>query len=183
MSEGKKKPIFKKWWFWVIVIVILVAAGAGSQKPSVVESNGETSSSQSSAPKKEDTASEEEPSTENLAAGTAVDLGNGVTVTVNSIQTGLVNYDGSTMVGVNVTYANNSDESVDYNAYDWKGEDSGGAQEASEYYSDGNDELTYGTLAKGGTKSGNLYFKDGTVKIVFMGNFFSKDVKASWTVQ
>ena len=178
-TDGTKKPIFKKWWFWAIVIVIVVAAAAGSQKPKVVDNTGDTATQEQPA----DDQKQEEASTEDLAPGTAVDLGDGATVVVNSVQTGLANYDGSTVICANVTYTNNSDDSITYNEYDWKGEDEGGAQEYGTFYSDGTDQLNSGTLAKGGTKTGNIYFKDGTVKIVFMGNFFSKDVQASWTVQ
>ena len=184
MAKEGKKPIFKRVWFWVLVVVILVAAVGGSQSPKVVDKSA--SGSEATESKGDDDAASqdsEKQSTENLAPGTTVDLGKGVTVTVDSVQTGLANYDGSTVVCAHVTYVNGSDESTDYNVYDWKGEDANGAQENSTYYSEATDELSAGTLAAGGTKSGNVYFKEGTVKIDFFGNVFSDKVQASWVVQ
>lgn len=52
---------------------------------------------------------DEEDDAENLAVGSKVELANGVTVSVDEIVTGLVNYDGTAMTGVCVTYVNNSD--------------------------------------------------------------------------
>ena len=140
----------------------LAITGCGST-PSVKGSATDT---------KQETAQEEQKTTD-LAAGTAVDMGNGLTVSVDSIETGVAGSNG-TYVKATVTY-------------DWKGEDANGAQEHHEYYmstdykSDDN-ALGSGDLAAGGTKTGTIYFKEGTVKLVFTGNFFNKDVQASWTV-
>lgn len=117
-----------------------------------------------------------------LAVGASVNLANGLSVTVDSVDTSLVNYDGSTVVGVHVTYSNGGDEGASYNVYDWKGEDAAGAQEYETYYSDAADGLGSGTLAAGGTKSGNLYFEAGTVKVLYFGSVFSDEPAASWVI-
>ena len=91
----------------------------------------------------------------------------GLSVVVDSVQTGLTNYDGSTMTGIHVTYVNNGDEGADYNVYDWKGEDANGAQQNQGYYSEGSEELQSGNLAAGGTVAGNIYF-DGDIKKAFV---------------
>lgn len=127
-------------------------------------------------------ASQDEASYTDLAAGASVDLANGLTVTVDSVEAGLTNFDGSVVVGVHVTYTNNGDETADYNPYDWKGEDAQGAQEYTTYYSEGTDELSSGTLAAGGSVSGNIYFEDGTVKALYFGSMMADEPTASWTL-
>lgn len=120
--------------------------------------------------------------TTDLAPGTSVTLEGGLTVSVDSVETGLANYDGTELIGVQVTYVNNGDEQADYNTYDWKGEDADGAQEYGTYYSEAADDLGSGTLAAGGTKSGTIYFEGGTVKVLYFGNLLSDAPSASWTV-
>lgn len=120
--------------------------------------------------------------TTDLALGASVTLESGLTVSVDSVETGLANYDGSELIGVQVTYVNNGDEQADYNTYDWKGEDADGAQEYGTYYSEATDDLGSGTLAAGGTKSGTIYFEGGTVKVLYFGNLLSDAPSASWTV-
>lgn len=115
-----------------------------------------------------------------LAVGTSVDLENGLSVSVDAVQTDLSNYDGSTVVGVQVTYTNNGDESVDYNPYDWKGEDAQGAQEYNTYYSDSSNALNSGSLASGGTVTGTVYFEGDTVKALYFGSMAADEPTASW---
>ena len=112
---------------------------------------------------KKEEAKKEEQSTTDLAVGATVTTAAGLSVVVDSVQSGLTNYDGSTMTGIHVTYVNNGDEGADYNIYDWKGEDANGAQQNQGYYSEGSDELQSGTLAAGGSVAGNIYF-DGDIK-------------------
>lgn len=119
---------------------------------------------------------------QDLAVGTSIDLEDGLSVTVDAVDTSIVNYDGSPLVGVQVTYVNNSDKSADYNMYDWKGEDAQGAQENSTFYSDGDKELSSGSLAPGGTKTGFLYFKEGTVKALYYSSVLSDGPAASWSI-
>lgn len=118
----------------------------------------------------------------NLAVGTSVELENGLSVTVDAVQTGLVNYDGSSVVGIQVTYVNNGDAGADYNSYDWKGQDGQGAQESSTYYADGTNELSYGTLDAGGSVTGNIYFAGDTVMALYFGNVFADSPAASWAI-
>lgn len=149
---------------------------------------GSSPSVKGSAPAPKQEAAQEEQKTTDLAAGTAVDMGNGLTVSVDSIETGVAGNDG-TYVKATVTYKNEGDDTASYNEYDWKGEDANGAQEHVEYYMSPSPDfktddnaLSSGDLAAGGTKTGTLYFKEGTVKLVYTGNMFAKDVQASWAV-
>lgn len=117
-----------------------------------------------------------------LKVGSTVELESGLSVTVDSVDASLVNYDGSPIVGVQVTYANGSDASADFNTYDWKGEDSQGARENVVYYSEADNELGSGSLAAGGTKTGMLYFKEGTVKALYFASILSDEESASWQI-
>ena len=149
-------------------------AGCGSDKATVTEDAGDGD-------KKEEAKKEEQPTTD-LAVGTTVTTAAGLSVVVDSVQPGLTNYDGSTMTGIHVTYVNNGDEGADYNIYDWKGEDANGAQQSTGYYSEGSDELSSGTLAKGGTVSGNVYFKGDLARVLYFGNPLEKTATASWSL-
>lgn len=117
-----------------------------------------------------------------LAVGTSVDLENGLSVSVDAVQTGLKNYDDSEVVGVQVTYTNNGDESADYNPYDWKGEDAQGAQEDMVFYSEADNELNAGTLAAGGSVTGTVYFKGDAVKALYFASMVADVPTASWTL-
>jgi len=130
-------------------------------------------------PSKEDDGAGDASNTQNLAVGTSIDLESGLSVTVDAVDTSIVSYEGSALVGVQVTYVNNSDNSADYNMYDWKGEDAQGAQE---FFSDDGKELSSGSLAPGGTKTGFLYFKEGTVKALYFSSVLSDDASASWSL-
>lgn len=121
--------------------------------------------------------------TDGLAVGSTVELENGLAVTVNSVQGGVQDYDGSELIAVNVTYVNNGEEGADYNTLDWKGEDAQGAQENTAFFIDATDPLESGSLAAGGTKSGTLYFKGGTTKVLYFSNMFNDAPSASWTIQ
>lgn len=130
-----------------------------------------------------ESAGDDEPASfTDLAVGTSVDLENGLTVSVDAVQTGLENYDGSTVIGVQVTYTNNGEESASYNPYDWKGEDAQGAQEYTTYYSEATNELSSGTLAAGGTVTGTIYFEGDTAKALYFGSIASDEPTASWTL-
>ena len=125
---------------------------------------------------------ETQQATTDLAPGTSIELENGLVVSVDSVEPGLTNFDGSSVVGVRVTYVNNGTEQASYNSYDWKGEDANGAQEYTTYYSDATDDLGSGTLAAGGTKSGTIYFEGTAVKALYFGNILSDAPSASWTI-
>ena len=62
------------------------------------------------------------------------------------------------------------------------GEDANGAQQSTGYYSEGSDELSSGTLAKGGTVSGNVYFKGDLARVLYFGNPLEKTATASWSL-
>ena len=183
MAKEGKKPIGK---IVLIVVVVLVVVGAigsmGGNKTTTTAPESTQQTEQSDAKDQSATEQKTEESTENLLIGTTVNLPDGLSVTVDSVEPGLANYDGSAMTGVHVTYTNNGDDGASYNVYDWKGEDANGAQQSTGYYSEGSDELSSGTLAKGGTVSGNVYFKGDLARVLYFGNLLEKTATASWSL-
>ena len=109
-------------------------------------------------------------------------LDDGLSVTVNSVQTGLVNYDDSLITCINVTYTNNGSSNESFGSYDWKGEDANGAQRSTAFFTDPTDELNTGTLSAGGTVTGNIYFEDGITRVLYYSNMFNKSATAGWTL-
>ena len=183
MAKEGKKPIGK---IVLIVVVVLVVVGAigsmGGNKTTTTAPESTQQTEQSDTKDQSATEQKSEESTENLVVGTTVNLPDGLSVTVDSVEPGLTNFDGSAMTGVHVTYTNNGDDGASYNVYDWKGEDANGAQQSTGYYSEGSDELSSGTLAKGGTVSGNVYFKGDLARVLYFGNLLEKTATASWSL-
>lgn len=183
MAKEGKKPIGK---IVLIVVVVLVVVGAigsmGGNKTTTTAPESTQQTEQSDTKDQSATEQKSEESTENLVVGTTVNLPDGLSVTVDSVEPGLTNFDGSAMTGVHVTYTNNGDDGASYNVYDWKGEDANGAQQSTGYYSEGSDELSSGTLAKGGTVSGNVYFKGDLARVLYFGNPLEKTATASWSL-
>lgn len=140
----------------------------------------QTDGDDSSADDQDQAKGEAETSNVDLAVGTAVTLENGLTVTLDSVQPGLTNFDGSTVTGVHVTYVNNGEESVNFNVYDWKGQDVNGVQTSPTYYSESTDDLNSGSLVAGGSVSGSVYFEGEGVKALYFSNILSDEPTASW---
>ena len=121
-------------------------------------------------------------SSQTAAAGNSIKLKNGLVLTVDGVVTGLQNYDGTPITQVSVTYQNNANSQASFNPYDWKAEDAQGAQRSQAFYSDGDNELHSGTLAAGGTVSGNLYFEGDVVKVLYENAFFGRGSDVSWDI-
>lgn len=190
MAKEGKKPVGK---IIAIVIVVLVVVGVigsmgGKKTTTTAPVDSSAQQEQPADASKGDVAPDAakddkaEDSTENLAIGTTVNLPSGLSVTVDSVQTGLTNYDGAAMTGIRVTYVNNGEDGADYNIYDWKCEDANGAQQSTAFYSEETDVLSSGTLAKGGTVSGNIYFAGALSKALYFDNMLSKTAAASWAL-
>ena len=115
-----------------------------------------------------------------LSVGSSVELENGMSVSVDSVTPGLVNYDGSSITCVRVTYTNNGKEALSFNPYDWKGENASGVRNDTAYYSEATEELNSGDLAAGGTVSGNLYFDGDLSAALYFSNAFADEPAATW---
>ncbi|MBD9214090.1 MAG: DUF4352 domain-containing protein [Senegalimassilia anaerobia] len=109
-------------------------------------------------------------------------LKNGLVLTVDGVVTGLQSYDGKPITQVSVTYQNNGNSQASFNPYDWKAEDAQGAQRSQAFYTDGDNELHSGTLAAGGTVSGNLYFEGDVVKVLYENAFIGRGSDVSWDI-
>lgn len=161
-----------------LALAIVGQTGCKSKsKPTVSTSNDQPAQEQTA---ETEAPAEEEKDLSNLAIGETVTFNDGLSVTVNSVQTGLVNYDNSLITCVNVTYANSGSSNASFNVYDWKGEDANGAQRNTAYYSEASEELNSGTLSAGGTVTGNIYFDDGVTRVMFYENMFNDSASAGW---
>ena len=171
MAKEGKRSIGKIVLIVVVVLVIVGAIGSMGGKKTTTTAPDSAQQTEQSGENPQDASSQDksEESTENLVVGTTVNLPDGLSVTVDSVEPGLTNFDGSAMTGVHVTYTNNGDDGASYNVYDWKGEDA-------------NDELSSGTLAKGGTVSGNVYFEGDLARVLYFGNPLEKTATASWSL-
>ena len=116
------------------------------------------------------------------AAGNSIMLKNGLVLTVDGVVTGLQSYDGTPITQVSVTYQNNGNSQASFNPYDWKAEDAQGAQRSQAFYTDGENELNSGTLAAGGSVSGNLYFEGDVVKVLYENVFIGRGSDVSWNI-
>ena len=183
MAKEGKRSIGKIVLIIVVVLVVVGAIGSmGGKKTTTTAPDSAQQTEQSGENPQDASSQDKSESTENLVVGTTVNLPDGLSVTVDSVEPGLTNFDGSAMTGVHVTYTNNGDDGASYNAYDWKGEDANGAQQSMGYYSEGSDELSSGTLAKGGTVSGNVYFEGDLARVLYFGNPLEKTATASWSL-
>lgn len=120
---------------------------------------------------------------QDLALGTSITLGNGLSVSVDSVDTSLTKYDGSPITAVTVTYTNGGSSEASFNVYDWKAQDTQGAQRSQTYYS-GDDvvSLGSGTLAPGGTVTGAVCFDGGITKALYYASMFTSSTTASWNL-
>lgn len=121
----------------------------------------------------------------NLAVGTTASLDNGLSVTVSEVAPGLVNYDGSSVTAVRVTYANNGSAQVPFNLYDWKAQDANGVISDPAIFGGtdaGAEQLSSGQLAPGGSVSGTVYFDGTLTQVQYFTNMFNGAPTATWAV-
>lgn len=152
-------------------------SGGGSNTSAGSDSAGQASTESSSSSSAAVTADYS-----NMAVGDSITLDNGLVVSVDSVKSGLQNYDGSDVTAVTVTYTNNGSSNASFNSYDWKAEDANGAQRDTTYYSDASDELNYGDLSSGGTVTGTVYFDSPIVKVHYYSSMLSNSSTAAWAV-
>lgn len=152
-----------------------VSSTAATDSSTEADSTSETSANSTAA----DTSTS---SMTDLAIGTPVTYSDGMTVVVNSATTGLINYDGSEITGINVTYTYNGSSTGSFNVYDWKAQTAAGVLTSQSYYSDATDELSSGSLVSGGTITGNIYFDGNNVKAVYSPSLISDTNQASWII-
>ena len=118
----------------------------------------------------------------NMAVGQAVDLDNGLSVSVDKVEAGLSNYDGSKVTQVTVTYKNNGSSNASFNAFDWKASDANGAQRDETYYASQENALNSGTLSAGGTVTGTVAFEGDITKVYYYSSIVQSDSNIAWAV-
>lgn len=157
-------------------------AASSAAASSVPASNAGAATGSSSAASNSG-AAQQETDYQNLPIGTTVTMKSGLTITVNEVEHGLTNYDGSEIVRVNVTYASNGSKNSSFNMFDWKAEDASGALRSMAYYSDSQNMLNSGTLSADGQVTGNVYFDGPVSKVHYYGNIMNSSSTAAWVAQ
>lgn len=174
----------------IICIIACAAVLAAQQTTSkaindAVDSakNGPAVTSTSAAPADASGDADSSAQSQNLALGTSITLADGLSVSVDSFDTSLTKYDGSPITAVTVTYTNGGSKDASFNVYDWKAQDTQGAQRSQTFYS-GDDvvSLGSGTLAPGGTVTGAVCFDGGITKALYYASMFTNSATASWNL-
>lgn len=153
-------------------------ASASLENPAV--SSTENSSNATDTTSSDNSAAAESEYTD-MALGTSVDFSNGLTVSVDSYETGIENYDGSSLTAASVTYVNNGDSEASFNVFDWEGQDSSGVLTSATIYGNSDDELNSGNLVPGGSITGTVYFSGDIEKVLYNASVFS-DATYSWVL-
>lgn len=143
-----------------------------------------TSTSQSSSSSSSDNGSQ---AAGDLPVGTTASLSNGLEVTVNSVTSGLANYNGEEFTSVTVTYTNTGSDTLSFNTYDWKAQDSQGAQRSATFEvggdaADSSARLDSGSLAAKGNVTGVLEFDGQISKVIYSPSFISDKNNVTWVV-
>ena len=174
----------------IICIIACAAVLAAQQATSkaindAVDSakNGPAVTSTSAAPADASGDADSSAQSQDLALGTSITLADGLTVSVDSVDTSLAKYDGSPITAVTVTYTNGGSQEASFNVYDWKAQDTQGAQRSQTFYS-GDDvvSLGSGSLAPGGTVTGAICFDGGITKALYYASMFTNSATASWSL-
>ncbi len=125
-------------------------------------------------------------SNSNMELGMNATSDKGLSVVVTSVEAGVPKYSGSseTATAITVTYQNNGSEQASFNMFDWKAEDSQGAQRsATTVVGDStHTALDSGTLAAGGSVTGTIYFEGEISKVLYENAFWGKGSNVSWIV-
>lgn len=179
-EDGKtyvqKKPFYKRVWFIILAIIVVIVIfsqmGGGSSDDSAKKVDSSSSKAASSSSKAQST----------FKVGETAEY-KGVQFKVNKVD--FTNGDpdidspdsGKQYVVMNITITNNGDEKYDYNPFDFQLDDNGNQTDTTEITSGVSDTLNSGTLAKGGSVTGNLVGQANTsdkLKLIYSGNIFSQ---------
>ena len=117
-----------------------------------------------------------------MEIGQSVTLENGITITVKNVRKGLENYGGSPVTEVTVVYSNGGKTNANFNMFDWKSESANGVIESATIYTQGENDLSSGQLAPGGTVEGNVYFEGEAAKVYYYSNIVQSESHICWIV-
>lgn len=119
--------------------------------------------------------------------GEALTFDNDLEITVQRVEQGLMSSNGEAHCKIDVVYKNQGNKEVSYNSFDWKVENTSGAQTSNTMFMDSNyksfsSTLNNGKLAPNGTVSGTLYFKGDAAKVLYSSNSFAQ-TSGTWNVK
>lgn len=171
-NNKPKKAWYKRFWVWLSIIIlfgIVVGAAGGGNKST------NTATDSSNAPQTGSTKPEEKKT--EYKVGEAATMDNR-TITVTNVQR---NYStgneyarpeaGKEFVVVTVEIANNGKDSLSYNTFDFKMQDTNGVQQSESIMALSTGKLNSGSLAPGGKVTGKLAYEvpagDSGLKLLF----------------
>lgn len=154
----QKKRFYKRWWFWLLVVLVVVFLGSGAFGGSSDSDSSSDSAakSQTSSKKK----AEANPLNKVYSVGQKVSY-KGYEIKVNSVKFSQGSEynrpdSGKQFVIINITITNHTDESQDYNPFDFKLNADGNNTDLDAIDTDVDNTLDAGSLDKGSSVSGNL---------------------------
>jgi hypothetical protein len=189
-----KKPVYKRPWLWILVVAVIgigiAAASSGggedappADRPVAEEPGGATGAA---APDAEEPEPEPGPDPQNLPVGTAYEVQDGLTVSVEAVEAGWYDYEDKPAIQVTVSYTNGSDREHSFNPFDWQAQTVSGVRDSTAFMVEGaTDEMSSGNLAPGGSFTKHLYFleEDGIAKLLYGNSIFSSEQDyVAWSV-
>ncbi|AYC66735.1 DUF4352 domain-containing protein [Lactobacillus delbrueckii subsp. bulgaricus] len=154
----QKKKFYKRWWFWLLVVLVVVFLGSGAFGGSSDSDSSSDSAakSQTSSKKK----AEANPLSKVYSVGQKASY-KGYEIKVNSVKFSQGSEynrpdSGKQFVIINLTITNHTDESQDYNPFDFKLNADGNNTDLDAIDTDVDNTLDAGSLDKGASVSGNL---------------------------
>lgn len=172
--EQKKKGGCMKWGAIIVGVIILIVVLA------TVFGGGDDSSSDSSGDAQSGSEAEQVEEGTDFALGETYTTRDGMDVVVNSF--GVVSNALGQNACANVTYTNNGDEQTSFQGYwDWKAQNPAGV--ITDPTVSGDDSLSSGDLAPGGTVSGSVCFEStepGEYRLVYEPTLSFSGDTATW---
>lgn len=159
-------------------------ATSGPKAAKVSDSQSAADKDAKKADKKDDGKEKDAAATQDLAVGKAVTLENGLTVSVDAVETAK-DMGKKTYTLITVTYKNGGKEKTDFNSFDWKSTNADGAVSDAEIalFEDRSKMLQDGELNPGGTVTGKVPLKEDSIKAQYRGGLFSDKDAASWKLK
>lgn len=179
-NGGKEnKKITKKWWFWLIIVLVIIGV--------IIALSGKDNGSSNSSPKPDSSKSTTKVKTE-YKVGEEINVsGKKLTVTDVKKSSGKeynIPDAGKEFVIVTVKFENTSDNTLSYNAYDFKLQDSNGVIQGPDLSGEvlaTKTGINSGELAKGGKVEGTVGFQapkgDKDLTLIYEGLFGLDQVK------
>jgi hypothetical protein len=170
------------------VIVLATQSFYGQVLDEAVSGSSATGTSQTQQSTESSSEANSSQETTDLSIGTAVNMSDGLTISVDSVETGLTNYSGDEFTRISVTYVNNGKDKASFNMFDWSAQDAQGAERNSTYIltgdgADSSERLGSGELVAGGSVSGVVEFEGQITKAIYSPSILSDENDVTWVVE